>query len=85
VQNKKRGVKMETKLKKKTLRNYTLPIVQDSKKSYTRNTGITTRNVKGISPEFVAYEQSKEYSTFIAEIEIKRARALAEAYRLSLR
>ena len=76
---------METKLEKKRFRNHTSPLMKDSGKSHTRFAGITTKNVSGISPESVAYKQSKAYLVHIAEIEINKARALAEAYRLSLR
>jgi len=47
--------------------------------------GMTSKNVTGISVQSVAYERSREYLAHIAEVEIKRSLALADAYRLSLR
>ncbi len=76
---------MEIKLKKRLLRNRTLPITSDSGKAHRRINGITSGNIAGISAEPIAYEQSRAYLAHMAEIEIKRAQALAEVHRLSLR
>jgi hypothetical protein len=76
---------MESKLKKRLFRNHTLPVVRDSGKSYGRITGMTSGNIAGVSAASIAYEQSRAYLANIAEIEIKRAQASAEAHRLSLR
>ncbi|MCW4045495.1 MAG: hypothetical protein NWE94_08280 [Candidatus Bathyarchaeota archaeon] len=62
-----------------------MPIVRDSGKPYKRITGITSGNVAEISADSVANERSREYLAHIADIETRRAKALAEAYRLSLR
>jgi hypothetical protein len=76
---------MEVKLKERLFRSHTLPMMRDSGKAHRKNIGMTSANVAGISAEPNSYERSRAYSAHVAEIEIKRAQALAEAYRLSLR
>jgi hypothetical protein len=76
---------MEIKLKERLLRNRTLPIMRDSGKAYRKIIGMSSGNIAGISAGQIAYEQSRAYLAHIAEIEIKRAQALVEAHRLSLR
>ncbi|HEX9262441.1 MAG TPA: hypothetical protein VF893_07935 [Candidatus Bathyarchaeia archaeon] len=76
---------MEVKLKDRLFRNHTLPIAGDGAKAHKRITGMTSGNIAGISSKPAAYERSGEYLVHIAEIEIKRSLALAEAHRLSLR
>jgi len=75
---------MEIKLKKRLLPNLTLPTMKN-REVHTRMAGMTSKNVTGISVQSVAYERSREYLAHIAEVEIKRSLALADAYRLSLR
>jgi hypothetical protein len=75
---------MEIKLKKRLLPNLTLPTMKN-REVHTRITGITSGNAAGISVQPVAYERSRAYLAHLAEVEIKRSLALAEAYRLSLR
>jgi hypothetical protein len=75
---------METKLKKKLLPNLTLP-ANNHKAINTRIAGVTPGNIAGLSVQPVAYERSREYLSHIAEVEIRRSLALADAYRLSLR
>ena len=67
------------------LGNHTLPAMRNDGKVHKRITGMTSGNVAGVSLQPVAYERSREYLAHIAEIEIKRSLALAEAYRVSLR
>ena len=75
---------MEIKLKKNRLPNLTLPAIKH-KEGHRRFAEITSGNVAGIPVQPVAYERSREYLAHIAEVEIKRSLASAEAYRLSLR
>jgi len=75
---------MEIKLKKRFALNHTLPVTKD-RGVHRRITGFTSGNVAGISLQPVAYEHSREYLAHIAEVEIKRSLALAEAHRLPLR
>ncbi len=75
---------MEINLRKRFTLNQTLPATKD-RKVHTRVTGMTSRNVAGISLQPAAYERSREYLARIAEVEIKRSLAQAEIYRLSLR
>jgi hypothetical protein len=82
---KKGGIKTEIKLRRRMLRNHTLPAMRNDGKAHKRTTGITSGNITGFSLQPVAYERSREYLAHIAEIEIKRSLALAEAQRLSLR
>jgi hypothetical protein len=82
---KKGGIKTEIKLRRRMLRNHTLPVMKDYGKAHKRITGMTSGNIAGVSLQPVAYERSREYLAHIAEIEIKRSLALAEAYRLSMR
>jgi hypothetical protein len=67
------------------LGNHTLPAMRNDGKVHKRITGMTSGNIAGVSLQPVAYERSREYLAHIAEIEIKRSLALAEAQRLSLR
>jgi len=67
------------------LGNHTLPAMRNDGKVHKRITGMTSGNVAGVSLQPVAYERSREYLAHIAEIEIKRSLALAEAQRFSLR
>ncbi len=76
---------MEVKLKEILLRNHTLPMMRNFGKTQGRITGMTSGNVAGISADPVACKQSKAYRIQIADIEIRKAQALAEAYRMSLR
>ncbi len=76
---------MEVKLKEILLRNHTAPMMKNTQKANRRITGMTFGNTAAFSAEIVAYKQSKAYQAQIAEIETKKAQALAEAYRLSLR
>ena len=75
---------MEIKLKKRLHPNLTLPTMKN-REVRTRMAGMTSNNVAGISVQPVAYERSREYLAHIAEVEIRRSLASAEAYRLSLR
>ena len=75
---------MEIKLKKKFLPNTALP-VKKHEEVQKGTTAITTRNIAGISLQAVAYEHSREYLVHIAEVEIQRSIALAEAHRLQMR
>ena len=75
---------MEIKLKKKLLPNFTLP-ANNHREVGTRIAGVTPGNVAGISVQPVAYERSREHLAHIAEVEIRRSLALADAYRLSMR
>jgi len=84
VQEQKRRNMMEIKLKKRWLPNHTLPTMKN-REVHTRITGITSGNAAGIPVQPVAYERSRDYLAHLAEVEIKRSLALAEAYRLSLR
>ncbi len=76
---------MEVKLKEILLRNHTLPMMRNIEKTQGKITGMTSGNVAGVSAEPISYKQSKAYQIQIADIEVKKAQALAEAYRLSLR
>jgi len=84
VREQKRRNMMEIKLKKRLLPNHTLPLMK-SREVHTRIAGVTSNNVAGLSVQPVAYERSREYLAHIAEVEIRRSLALADAYRLSLR
>ncbi len=75
---------MEINLKKRFALNHTLPVVKD-REVHRKITGIASGNVVGISTQPAVYERSREYLAHIAEVEIKRSLAQAEAYRLSLR
>jgi hypothetical protein len=75
---------MEINLKKKLLPNHTLPVI-NRREGHTGIAEITSKNVSGLSVQPVAYEHSREYLAHIAEVEIRRSLALAEAHRLSLR
>jgi hypothetical protein len=75
---------MEINLKKRFAPNHTLPVTKD-RKAHTRITGMTSGNVAGISVQPAVYERSREYLSYIAEVEIKRSLAQAEIYRLSMR
>ncbi len=75
---------MEINLKKSLALNRTLPVTKD-KLAQKRITGITSGNVAGISVQPAVFERSREYLAHIAEVEVKRSLAQAEAYRLSLR
>ncbi len=76
---------MEVKLKEILFRSHTVPMMKNIQKANRKITGMTSGNTAAISAEIVAYKQSKGYQSQIAEIEMKKAQALAEAYRLSLR
>ena len=76
---------MEIKLKKRLLQNHTLPVTRETGKIYRRITGMTSANIAGPSADPIGYERSGVHLAHVAEIELKRAQALAEAYRLSLR
>ncbi len=75
---------MEINLKKSFGLNRTLPVTKDTG-VHKRITGITSGNVAGISAQPAVFERSREYLAYIAEVEVKRSLAQAEAYRLSLR
>ena len=74
---------MEIKLKKRLLPSHRLPV--EGRKVLTEITGIASGKIGGVSLQTVAYENSREYLAHIAEVEIQRSIALAEARRLSLR
>ncbi len=76
---------MEVKLKEILFRSHTVPMMKNIQKANRKITGMTSGNTAAILAEIVAYKQSKAYQSQIAEIEMKKAQALAEAYRLSLR
>ena len=76
---------MEVKLKEILFRNHTLPMMRGSGKANRKITGMASGNVAEISAEPVSYERSRAYMAHVAEIEIKRAQALAEVQRLSFR
>lgn len=76
---------MERKLKEILLRNHTLPMRRNTEKTHRKITGMTSGNIAAISVDMAAYKQTKAYQAQIAEIEAKKAQALADAYRLSLR
>ncbi len=75
---------MEINLKKRFALNRTLPVIKD-RDAHRRITGISSGNHVGISVQPAVYERSREYLAHIAEVEIKRSLALAEAQRLTLR
>ena len=76
---------MEGKLKEILLRNHTLPLKRNTEKPLRKITGMTSGNIAAISADKAAYKQSKAYQAQIVEIELRKAQAAAEAYRLSLR
>jgi hypothetical protein len=76
---------MEINLKKRLHPNHTLPVMRDAEKAHKKITGMTSGNFASVPLQSVTYERSKEYLAHIAEIEIQRSLALAEAHRLSLR
>jgi hypothetical protein len=82
VSDKKGENEMEIKLKERLLRRIRTPqMTRNSGKPYRKITGMTSGNIAGDLAESIAYEQSRPYLTQIAEIELKRAQALAEAHR----
>ena len=76
---------MEGKLKEILLRNHTLPLIRKAERTPRKITGMTSGNIAALSADTFAYKQSRAYQAQIAEIEARKAQALAEAYRLSLR
>ena len=76
---------MEIKFRERLLRNHASPKRVVTEKAYRRIAGITSGNTTGVSTETIAFEKSRAYLAQIAEIEIKRAQALAESYRRPIR
>jgi hypothetical protein len=73
------------KFRARLLPHHGSPKMVVSERAHRRIAGITSGNTTGVSIETIAFEKSRAYLVQMAEIEIKRAQALAESYLRTVR
>jgi hypothetical protein len=78
-------MKLKMKFRERLLPHHGSPKMGVSEKAHRRITGITSGNATGVSAETIPFEKSRAHLVQIAEIEVKRAQALAESYLRTIR